>query len=50
MKIDLTESGFPNYLEFRFLYNDLELRKEYTSKLVDTETLKDSFLDTLLRQ
>jgi hypothetical protein len=37
-------------LEFRFLYNDLELRKEYKSKLVDTETLKDSFLDTLLRQ
>jgi hypothetical protein len=50
LKIDLTESGFPNYLEFRFLYNDLELRKEYKSKLVDTETLKDSFLDTLLRQ
>jgi hypothetical protein len=50
MKIDLTESGFPNYLEFRFLYNDLELRKEYTSKLVDTQTLKESFLDTLLRQ
>jgi hypothetical protein len=50
MKIDLTESGFPNYLEFRFLYNDLELRKEYVTKLVDTETLKESFLDTLLRQ
>lgn len=48
MKIDLTESGFPNYLEFRYLYNDLELRKEYTSKLVDTEILKESFLDTLL--
>ncbi|WP_298780982.1 hypothetical protein [uncultured Polaribacter sp.] len=48
MKIDLTDSGFPNYLEFRFLYNDLELKKEYTDKLVDTETLKKTFLDTLL--
>jgi hypothetical protein len=50
MKIDLTESGFPNYLEFRYLYNDLELRKEYVNRLVDTETLKESFLDTLLRK
>ena len=50
MKVDLTESGFPNYLEFRYLYNDLELRKEYADKLVDTETLKEDFLDTLLRK
>ena len=50
MKIDLTDSGFPNYLEFRFLYNDLELKKEYVNKLADTEMLKESFLDTLLRK
>ena len=49
MKVDLTESGFPNYLEFRFLYNDLELRENYIDKLVDTDTLKSQFLDTLLR-
>lgn len=50
MKVDLTDSGFPNYLEFRFLYNDLELRKEYLDKLVDTNALKEQFLDTLLRK
>lgn len=50
MKVDLTDSGFPNYLEFRFLYNDLELRKNYIDKLVDTENLKAQFLDTLLRK
>jgi hypothetical protein len=48
MKVDLTDSGFPNYLEFRFLYNDLELRNNYLDKLTDTETLKTTFLDTLL--
>ena len=48
MKVDLTDSGFPNYLEFRFLYNDLELRNNYLDKLTDTETLKATFLDTLL--
>lgn len=50
MKVDLTESGFPNYLEFRFLFNDLELRDEYLDKLTPIETLKDEFLDTLLRK
>ena len=50
MKIDLTDSGFPNYLEFRYLYNDLELRNEYIDKLVDTDSLKAEFLDTLLRK
>ena len=50
MKVDLTDSGFPNYLEFRYLYNDLELRKQYLDKLVDTNALKEQFLDTLLRK
>ena len=50
MKVDLTDSGFPNYLEFRYLYNDLELRKEYVNKLTDTTSLKEQFLDTLLRK
>lgn len=50
MKVDLTDSGFPNYLEFRYLYNDLELRKQYLDKLVDTTILKEQFLDTLLRK
>lgn len=50
MKVDLTDSGFPNYLEFRYLYNDLELRKEFLQKLTDSDTLKEEFLDTLLRR
>ncbi|SDS47051.1 hypothetical protein SAMN04515667_2250 [Formosa sp. Hel1_31_208] len=50
MKVDLTESGFPNYLEFRYLFNDLGLREEYLGKLTDVELLKEEFLDTLLRK
>jgi len=50
MKIDLTDSGFPNYLEFRYLFNDLELRERFKEKLTDVEVLKEEFLDTLMRQ
>ncbi|WP_055444649.1 hypothetical protein [Lacinutrix himadriensis] len=50
MKVDLTDSGFPNYLEFRYLFNDLELREEYLGKLTNIETLKEEFLDTLLHK
>ncbi|WP_179345124.1 hypothetical protein [Winogradskyella ursingii] len=50
MKVDLTDSGFPNYLEFRYLFNDLGLREEYLGKLTDIETLKEEFLDTLMRK
>nr|WP_298995299.1 hypothetical protein [uncultured Polaribacter sp.] len=48
MKVDLTESGFPNYLEFRYLYNDLELKNQYIHKLTDSNGLKEDFLNTLL--
>jgi hypothetical protein len=50
MKVDLTDSSFPNYLEFRYLFNDLELREEYLGKLTNIDTLKDEFLDTLMRK
>ena len=50
MKIDLTDSGFPNYLEFRYLFNDLALREDYLNKLTDIEVLQDEFLDTLMRK
>jgi hypothetical protein len=50
MKVDLTESGFPNYLEFRYLFNDLELRDNYLSKLTPISSLKNEFLDTLLHK
>ena len=49
MKVDLTDSGFPNYLEFRYLYNDLELKNEYATKLKGKDILKKEFLDTLLK-
>ena len=49
MKVDLTESGFPNYLEFRYLFNDLSLRENYVNKLKDFTELQDEFLDQLLR-
>ena len=49
MKVDLTESGFPNYLEFRYLINDLALKNEHISKLPDPEVLKDEFLESLLK-
>ncbi len=50
MKVDLTDSSFPNYLEFRYLFNDLELREEFLSRLTDIEVLKEEFLDTLMRK
>lgn len=50
MKIDLTESGFPNYLEFRYLFNDLELRKSFINKLKTTDEVKADFLDTIFRK
>ena len=50
MKVDLTDSGFPNYLEFRYLFNDLELREDYLGKLTNVDVLKEEFLDTLLRK
>lgn len=49
MNVDLTESGFPNYLEFRYLFNDLSLRENYVNKLKDVNELQEEFLDQLLR-
>lgn len=50
MKVDLTNSGFPNYLEFRYLFNDLSLRDNYINKLKDVSQLQNEFLDQLLRK
>ena len=49
MRVDLTESGFPNYLEFRYLFNDLSLKRQHLEKLPAIDTLKNEFLETLLR-
>lgn len=48
MKVDLTNSGFPNYLEFRYLFNDLSLRENFLDKLTDVEIVKKEILDELL--
>jgi hypothetical protein len=50
MKVDLTDSGFPNYLEFRYLFNDLSLKDNYINKLKDINELQEEFLDTILRK
>lgn len=50
MKVDLTYSGFPNYLEFRYLYNDLSLRDNYKKKLTEISVLQEDFLETLLQK
>jgi len=50
MKIDLTESGFPNYMEFRYLVNDLSLKNDYIKKLPKVYDLKEEFLETLFKE
>jgi len=50
MRIDLTQSGFPNYLEFRYLLNDLKLKHEHLDKLPKIEDLKTEFLEQLIKQ
>ncbi len=49
MRVDLTESGFPNYLEFRYLLNDLSLKREHLDKLPEIGSVKKEFLETLLK-
>lgn len=49
MRVDLTESGFPNYLEFRYLINDLGLKREHLDKLPEIGAVKKEFLETLLK-
>ncbi|MCF6350661.1 MAG: hypothetical protein L3J23_06460 [Flavobacteriaceae bacterium] len=49
MKIDLTESGFPNYMEFRYLVNDLSLKHKFLEKLPKIKNLKTEFLETLFK-
>ncbi len=50
MKIDLTDSGFPNYLEFRYLVNDLSLKENYINKLTNIGEIKKDFLNTLIKE
>ncbi|MCH2194018.1 hypothetical protein [Kordia sp.] len=50
MKVDLTESGFPNYLELRYIHNDLDLKEEFKAKLPDASEFKEKFIHQLMVQ
>ncbi|WP_430411897.1 hypothetical protein [Kordia sp.] len=48
MKVDLTESGFPNYLELRYIHNDLDLKEEFKARLPEAEKFKEKFIHQLM--
>lgn len=48
MKVDLTESGFPNYLELRYIHNDLDLKDEFQAKLPKAKEFKEKFIRQLM--
>lgn len=50
MKVDLTESGFPNYLELRYIHNDLDLKQEFTAKLPNEKHFKERFINRLMKE
>ena len=50
MRIDLTYSGFPNYLELRYLVNDLALRNDHIQRLPKLDQIKEDMLDTLMKR
>lgn len=50
MRVDLTESGFPNYLEIKKLHSDVERRLELLAQLESAEELKRDILDYLLEK
>lgn len=47
MRIDLTDSSFPNHLEFRKLLHDLENRDNLLANMPSEENLKQNVLDHL---
>jgi len=49
MLVDLTESGFPNHLEFRRLNDDLDKRKATLKTGQSVRTLKKLILDHLIK-
>lgn len=50
MKIDLTESGFPNYLEVKKMLGDLERRDQWLAKLEPQESVKRDILDYMIEK
>ncbi len=49
MLVDLTESGFPNHMEFRRLEDDLNKKADVLKTGQSVETLKTLILDQLIR-
>jgi len=48
LKLDLTESGFPNYLELRYIHNDLDLKEAFKAKLPSADVFKEKFIQQLM--
>ncbi|MGB0850005.1 MAG: hypothetical protein ACPGTP_02055 [Bacteroidia bacterium] len=49
MLVDLTESGFPNFLEFKRLTDDMNTKTAKLSKLPSVDSIKQNILDSLIR-
>ena len=50
MLVDLTESGFPNFLEYKRLGDDLHKKESELAKMPSKESLKQSVLDHLVKK
>jgi len=50
MRLDLTESGFPNYLEIKKMMGDLERRENFLAKLEPQESVKRDILDYMIEK
>lgn len=50
MRIDLTESGFPNFMEFKKLNDDIEKKEAELAKIPSQDSLKQRILDHLIRK
>ena len=50
MLVDLTESGFPNFMEFKKLNDDIAKKDSELAKLPPKDSLKQSILDHLIRK
>jgi len=50
MLVDVTESGFPNFLEFKRLADDLIKKDEHLRRLPVQDSLKEKILDYLIQK
>jgi len=50
MLVDLTESGFPNFMEFKKLNDDIAKKDIALAQLPSKDSLKQSILDNLIRK